>query len=189
MTAEDLAHIVTHYLNQKGDSVSPKKLQKLLYYIEAWHLVHIGVPLIDEEFQAWVHGPVLPSLYHQLKEFGFNDLKVVAEEFARTPEPENAEAAVPAEPEASAQEAAAPPAAAPPAAEPQPITLTHWRWVGLPKPRPPEQRQPRAKPQHQKSQTTGKPQAKPERAPVAAKQTAQPSSLALQLAALKGLKL
>ena len=116
-------------------------------------------------------------------------IELGAEEVARTPEPENAEAAVPAEPEASAQEAAAPPAAAPPAAEPQAITLTHWRWVGLPKPRPPEQRQPRAKPQHQKSQTTGKPPAKPERAPVAAKQTTQPSSLALQLAALKGLKL
>jgi ATP-dependent RNA helicase SUPV3L1/SUV3 len=115
-------------------------------------------------------------------------IEVVAEEVARTPEPEKLEAAVPAEPEASAPEAAAPPAA-----EPQAITLTHWRWVGLPKPRPPEQRQPRAKPQHQASRATGNPQvkqqAKPERAPVAAKQSAQPSSLALQLAALKGLKL
>jgi ATP-dependent RNA helicase SUPV3L1/SUV3 len=106
-------------------------------------------------------------------------IEVVVEEVARTPEPEKLEMAVPAEPEVSAQEAA----------EPQASILTHWRWVGLPKPRPPVQRQPRAKPQHQKSQTTGKPQAKPERAPVAAKQTAQPSSLALQLAALKGLKL
>jgi ATP-dependent RNA helicase SUPV3L1/SUV3 len=115
-------------------------------------------------------------------------IEVVAEDVARTSEPEKLEAAVPAEPEASAPEAAAPPAA-----EPQAITLTHWRWVGLPKPRPPEQRQPRAKPQHQASRATGQPQvkqqAKPERAPVAAKQTAQPSSLALQLAALKGLKL
>jgi cell division septation protein DedD len=92
--------------------------------------------------------------------------------------------AAPAEPEVSAQEAAAPPVA-----EPQASILTHWRWFGLPKPRPPEQRPPRVKPQNQKSQTTGKPQAKPERAPVAAKQTTQPSSLALQLAALKGLKL
>jgi ATP-dependent RNA helicase SUPV3L1/SUV3 len=111
-------------------------------------------------------------------------IEVVAEDIARTHEPEELEMAVPAAPEVSAHEAAAPQAA-----EPQASILTHWRWVGLPKPRPPEQRQPRAKPQHQKSQTTGKPPAKPERAPVAAKQTAQPSSLALQLAALKGLKL
>ena len=111
-------------------------------------------------------------------------VEILAEEGVPTPEAEVAETTVAAEPEASTQEPDAPPAA-----EPQAITLTHWRWVGLPKPRPPEQRQPRAKPQHQKSQTTGKPQAKPERAPVAAKQSAPLSSLALQLAALKGLKL
>jgi uncharacterized phage-associated protein len=81
MKAVDLAHIVTHYINQKGESVSPKKLQKLLYYVDAWHFVHLGKPLLEEQFQAWVHGPVLPSLYHELKQFGFNDVKVIADEF------------------------------------------------------------------------------------------------------------
>lgn len=103
---------------------------------------------------------------------------------AATLQPEVAEAEVACQTDTSALESPAPAAA-----EPQAITLTHWRWVGLPKPRPPEQRQQRAKPQHQKSHATGKPQSKPERAPIAAKQSAQPSSLALQLAALKGLKL
>lgn len=108
----------------------------------------------------------------------------VALDVAATLQPEVAEAEVAVQTETSAPESPAPAAA-----EPQAITLTHWRWVGLPKPRPPEQRQQRAKPQHQKSHATGKPQSKPERAPIAAKQSAQPSSLALQLAALKGLKL
>ncbi len=85
------------------------------------------------------------------------------------------------------------PAAAAAAAEPQAVMLTHWRWVGLPKPRPPELRPQRAKPHQQKTHATSKPQGKmqdkTERAPAAAKQNAQPSSLALQLAALKGLKL
>ncbi len=80
MTALHLAHIVTHLVNQKGDTVSHKKLQKLLYYVESWNMVHLGNPMIDEDFQAWVHGPVLPSLYHELKGYGFNDLKVVADE-------------------------------------------------------------------------------------------------------------
>lgn len=80
MNCIDLAHIVTHYVNQKGDTVSHKKLQKLLYYVEAWHLVNFGNPILDEDFEAWVHGPVVPQLYHQLKEFGFNDLKVVNDE-------------------------------------------------------------------------------------------------------------
>ena len=108
----------------------------------------------------------------------------VALDVAPTLQPEVAEAEVAVQTETSALESPAPAAA-----EPQAITLTHWRWVGLPKPRPPEQRKQRAKPQHQKSHATGKPQSKPERAPIAAKQSAQPSSLALQLAALKGLKL
>lgn len=80
MKSWDVAHIVTHYVNQKGDTVSHKKLQKLLYYVEAWHLVHMNSPLLDEDFEAWVHGPVVPELYQKLKEFGFNDLKVVNEE-------------------------------------------------------------------------------------------------------------
>jgi len=80
MYAIDLGHIITHYINQKGDTISHKKLHKLLYYVEAWHLVHFNGAIINEEFEAWVHGPVIPSLYHELKEFGFNDLKVVGDE-------------------------------------------------------------------------------------------------------------
>jgi ATP-dependent RNA helicase SUPV3L1/SUV3 len=110
--------------------------------------------------------------------------ELVAAGSAPAPEAEVGEVTETAEVEASA-----PDAAAPPAAEAQAIILTHWRWVGLPKPRPPEQRQPRAKPQRKASPATGKSQTKPERAPVVAQQSAQPSSLALQLAALKGLKL
>ncbi|MFZ4863970.1 Panacea domain-containing protein [Sphingobacterium sp. Mn56C] len=80
MNSWDLGHIITNYVNQKGDTVSHKKLQKLLYYVEAWHLVNFGKPILEEEFQAWVHGPVIPELYQKLKDFGFNDLKVINEE-------------------------------------------------------------------------------------------------------------
>lgn len=105
-----------------------------------------------------------------------------------------AEAAAAVEPAPATEEAVPAPAAA---IEPQSVVLTHWRWIGLPKPRPPEQRTQRAPSHHQKTHATSKPQGKPqgkphdkaERAPVAVKQNAQPSSLALQLAALKGLKL
>jgi len=77
MKAKDLGHIVTDYVNSKGLLVSPKKLQKLLYYVEAWNLVHLDTPLLEEDFEAWVHGPVLPSLYHELKQFGFNEITIV----------------------------------------------------------------------------------------------------------------
>ncbi|SFI28549.1 Panacea domain-containing protein [Halpernia frigidisoli] len=80
MNSWDLGHIITNYVNQKGDTVSHKKLQKLLYYVEAWHLVNFKKPILQEDFQAWVHGPVIPDLYQKLKDFGFNDLAIINEE-------------------------------------------------------------------------------------------------------------
>ena len=70
----------------------------------------------------------------------------------------------------------------------QPVVLTHWRWIGLPKARPQEQREPRprsGKPPRKASNSA----AKPDRAPPPPRTPSPPSELALQLAALKGLKL
>ena len=39
------------------------KLQKLVYYCQAWHLVWDEAPLFDEDFEAWANGPVSPKLY------------------------------------------------------------------------------------------------------------------------------
>jgi ATP-dependent RNA helicase SUPV3L1/SUV3 len=72
---------------------------------------------------------------------------------------------------------------------PQPVLLTHWRWIGLPRPRPPEQRQQRARPEQRKRSASAKPDGKPDRTPPPPKPASPPSALALQLAALKGLKL
>ena len=84
MKATALGHIITDYVNGKGISVSPKKLQKLVYYVESWHLVHFDKELIEENFEAWIHGPVVPELYHDLKQFGYNDIKVINEELDST---------------------------------------------------------------------------------------------------------
>jgi uncharacterized phage-associated protein len=45
------------------------KLQKLLYYIEAWHLVYFeGESIIDDSFKAWIHGPVTTKVWHEFKD-------------------------------------------------------------------------------------------------------------------------
>ncbi|MBN2980097.1 Panacea domain-containing protein [Cohnella algarum] len=54
------------------ESMSPKKLQKLCFYAYSWYLYYFEKPLFDNRFQAWVHGPVDPSLYHTYKEFGWS---------------------------------------------------------------------------------------------------------------------
>lgn len=44
------------------------KLQKLLYYAQAWHLAFFQKPLFDGKFQAWIHGPVNRDIYDRFKE-------------------------------------------------------------------------------------------------------------------------
>ena len=76
MNASFMSKYVIAYFDSKGEPITNKKLQKLLYYIEAWHLV-LSDSIIDEDFQAWVHGPVVPDVYHEFKEFGYRQLSLV----------------------------------------------------------------------------------------------------------------
>jgi uncharacterized phage-associated protein len=39
------------------------KLEKLVYYSEAWSLVWDDASLFDDRIEAWANGPVAPSLY------------------------------------------------------------------------------------------------------------------------------
>ena len=39
------------------------KLQKLVYYSQAWSLVWEDRPLFGSQIQAWANGPVAPALY------------------------------------------------------------------------------------------------------------------------------
>lgn len=46
-----------------GEQLNLLKLQKLLYYVQAWHLAFKRTPLFEGKFQAWVHGPVNREIY------------------------------------------------------------------------------------------------------------------------------
>ena len=54
---------------ERGEALTPLKLQKMLFYADAWHMVLHGDELTNERFQAWVHGPVALSQYHRFKEY------------------------------------------------------------------------------------------------------------------------
>jgi uncharacterized phage-associated protein len=58
-TAHDVAACI---LAQRGP-MSTWKLQKLVYYSQAWHLVWDEEPLFDERIEAWANGPVVRDLY------------------------------------------------------------------------------------------------------------------------------
>lgn len=53
-------------------NLSPMKLQKLIFFAQAWHLRGTnGVPILDDHFARWQYGPVIPALYHEFKAYGF----------------------------------------------------------------------------------------------------------------------
>lgn len=70
----DIANYFIWLANETGSFVSNLKLQKLVYYAQAWHIALYDHPLFEEDFQAWVHGPVIPSLYQKYKFFGWQPI-------------------------------------------------------------------------------------------------------------------
>ncbi|MBO9686009.1 MAG: SocA family protein [Mitsuaria chitosanitabida] len=50
------------------------KLQKLMYFTQAWHLRVKGFPLIDDTFIRGANGPILPSIHHQAKRYGMRSI-------------------------------------------------------------------------------------------------------------------
>lgn len=61
-------------------NLTNKKLQKLLYYSQAWSLVLKDKELFKEDFQAWIHGPAIPEVYKKYKQFGSNVIDIDIEE-------------------------------------------------------------------------------------------------------------
>jgi uncharacterized phage-associated protein len=62
-TANYIAACLINLSHEKERPVSNLKLQKLLYYAQAWHLAIFKQPLFNDEIEAWVHGPVVPIVF------------------------------------------------------------------------------------------------------------------------------
>ena len=67
VTVNQVADYFINQAHEVGDPISHLKLQKLVYYAQAWYLALYGEALVDERFEAWVHGPVSPTLYQRFK--------------------------------------------------------------------------------------------------------------------------
>lgn len=71
-----LSKFIIYYCNNAELEITLFKLQKLLYYIQAWHLVYFNRdPLFNELAEAWANGPVYRSVYNQYKSKGLENEK------------------------------------------------------------------------------------------------------------------
>ncbi len=60
-------HDVAAAVLRRTGPISTMKLQKLVYYCQAWHLVWEEEPLFSDRIEAWAGGPVTRSLYAEHK--------------------------------------------------------------------------------------------------------------------------
>lgn len=73
-SALTVADYFLYKANKEKKPLTNKKLQKLVYYAQAWSLVLNDKKLFNEPIEAWVHGPAVRSLYCQYKNFGFSPI-------------------------------------------------------------------------------------------------------------------
>ncbi|HEV7591149.1 MAG TPA: type II toxin-antitoxin system antitoxin SocA domain-containing protein [Longimicrobium sp.] len=62
-----------------GDGISNLKLQKLVYFAQAYHLAMYNEPLFADQVEAWEHGPVVPDLYRHYKAYGSGNIPAPAD--------------------------------------------------------------------------------------------------------------
>ena len=74
-TALRIAEYILCLAQEYGDLITNLKLQKLLYYAQAWFMVNNnGEKLFEDEIEAWQYGPLVPAVYNEYSRFGRNPI-------------------------------------------------------------------------------------------------------------------
>lgn len=60
---KELASFLVSYFDFYEDPITQLKLQKLLYFIQGWHLAYFDCELFKDEPEAWVKGTVYRRIY------------------------------------------------------------------------------------------------------------------------------
>lgn len=70
----DVCRHAIYYSNIKTYGISNLRLQKILYFIQAYFYRIKHVPCFAEDMEAWDFGPVVPSAYMRYKQFGAGEI-------------------------------------------------------------------------------------------------------------------
>ena len=66
---------VASYILARSGQMTAMKLQKLVYYCQAWSLVWDDKPMFHEKIEAWINGPVIPQLFDAHRgQYGVNEI-------------------------------------------------------------------------------------------------------------------
>ncbi|WCK55130.1 DUF4065 domain-containing protein [Aneurinibacillus sp. Ricciae_BoGa-3] len=76
LNTNDVAEYLIAKSNIDNIPISNLKLQKLMYYCQAWYLALYHERLFDEEIEAWRHGAVVRRIYNKYSVFGYNNIQL-----------------------------------------------------------------------------------------------------------------
>ena len=82
--AKAIANYFLEYAWERNKDLNPMKIQKLTYFSHGWYLAIEDEPLISQAIEAWDYGPVIPTLYHEFKEYGSGPIRDLATSIAIT---------------------------------------------------------------------------------------------------------
>jgi uncharacterized phage-associated protein len=74
----DARNVANEFLRQakaRDTTLTNMELQKLVYIAHGYSLALLGRPLIKQHVEAWRYGPVIPDLYHALRQYGSGNVK------------------------------------------------------------------------------------------------------------------
>ena len=72
---EDVADFFLKIVDRESEStITPLKLQKILYYAQGYYLAIHDKELFPEEFEAWAHGPVNEEIYNKYRDYGYQSI-------------------------------------------------------------------------------------------------------------------
>ena len=72
---KEIANKLLVMSEESGELMTNMKLQKMLYYQQGFHLAYFDTPLFDEDIEAWMYGPVVPSVYEMFSEKSMEGLR------------------------------------------------------------------------------------------------------------------
>lgn len=68
--AQAVANCLLDLAKKENSEIRPLRMVKLVYITHGFSLALYDKVAVDETVEAWRYGPVVPSIYHEFKEYG-----------------------------------------------------------------------------------------------------------------------
>ena len=85
MRALDVAGQIINYCVSIDKPITNLHLQKLLYFVDIYYLINKKVRLIEENFEAWQYGPVIPNVYYEYSIFAAYPIGIIVKNIESFP--------------------------------------------------------------------------------------------------------